>query len=263
MTSARDQDHIRDLLSWVVDQYGPDAVRGALATLDSRPHTVEAIRDYLQTDLAAWPGAFQNHLQSWTRFQGVEHARDTLSRFERAREPRSAAPQTRSGCACGCFGQNSELGGRLEAIRRAAHELNHAATQRKRSNRREHLELCKADLLHWLWFTGQRRIDRRPLAQHALEAAKEEMQRLEDEIVRCEDMIARLNQRLELGAYQKGPRKGQPLTEHDRQETETRLALWQAASERHRARIEELHHLATWDVPQLVRQYTSCQRRGQ
>jgi hypothetical protein len=232
---------------------------------DARPAETAAIRAQLFRQLFGWPNAYCRRLAPWIRGlhddeRFTNNAARTLERFEVARngEPGEFGP---SGCACGCFGGNEALARRLAEVRRRAVWLREAKQPANRARQRELVDETKTSVLTYLWCAGQRKIDRVALGQHAVDAAKHELETLADRIDGDQKQIAYLRERLRDGVYiGNGRKKGQPLSRRTREDFERGIENSKASITKNTARMEALGAMLRDDVPALVREFTGCAR---
>ena len=231
---------------------------------EDRPYHLE-VRARMLADLATWPAAFRRRVREeieW-RTQDDNFAEDQERALDRARapEPDPTDMEAFSGCGCGCWGFHSELASELKGLRRAVADYRSVRTPRTRAERKRTIDREKTDVLECLWLHGRRKIDRKALAEHAIEEGRREIGRNESSLERAQGYLAYYRERLKSNRYLKGPKKGRPLSPQTRYGFRLRARNARTEIPSHRARIRQLRRLLK-NVPALVREYTGCERQA-
>jgi len=190
-----------------------------------RPRSMGGFRKAMLADLRHWPASFRARLRKRIEFRtGAPHwARTAYERLQSARawsngSPEAAVPVVE--CMCGCRGANDAIGAAIRGLRVAIASYRGATTPRKRASLRQDVEWQKTNLLEVLWLFGRPRIDRRALAEHAMEDTAARLARSETELQWLLDASRYNRGRLAHGRYinNRGANlKGMPLSRRTRE----------------------------------------------
>ncbi len=219
------------------------------------PRDSQTARAELLADLETWPQAFQRRLRPLLDRDAIG---SLARRFDEARSSGNLyGIQRASSCGCGCNGMNTELARWLGSIREHAAEV----TRRSRVPQ-QMLEFSKQRLIQLLWLYGVRKIDRKALAEHSVEAVEAEIEAEREQIQRRQQRIRYYGERLREGVYLKGRgKKGKPLSPAARISFEANQRLARIHVSEHKGRIAHLETLLD-DSAIRVREYTGCLRQS-
>lgn len=212
------------------------------------------VRARMLADLATWPSAFQRRLGG--RIE--RHTSDTFSAkcfewdLDRKRAPESDPTDEAA--------FHGELSIELKMLRRDSAEVRSARTSRARAEREGDVDRDKTRVLNSLWLHGHRKVDRRALAEYAVEAARRATAGNKSALEGAEEELAYYRERLKSNRYLRGRKKGRPLSPQTRRGFRLKIGNARAAIPLCRARLRQLRRLLK-DVPALVREYTGCERR--
>jgi hypothetical protein len=175
-------------------------------------------REQWLADLETWPLPFQRALRSYVQrcteprnlaYSGRDCSRSAHGYWEKCRNagPRKPGGPFEDGFAYRLSRNASTLHGAARALRQAR-----AMGQRSRIERRQReLKEARKSLLRTLWMYGLRRIVRAELEPVLREDLARERDRRERSIWYCGKELRQLEDRLRIGVYLKGKKKGQPL----------------------------------------------------
>ncbi len=228
-----------------------------IATYRQEPKSYHlGVRELLLADLATWPVAFQRRVRetierqtSYSESFGDGFATWAYEGFITCRDQPGAVrwPGHLSYC--------------LANFRNEIINYRSAEAPRKRANRRTSLERGKDRFLHTLWLYGRRKVDRRTLEEHAVEATREAIANSESMWNRAKERAAYYRKRLNHGRYLKrSGKEGKPLSQQTREDFRRAKEHAEKAIPFHRKHAEQLRALLDGPRSALVRDYTNCLR---